>query len=257
MLQGQWQEGRVPRHTCPRRLPSTDQGGHPDALEHPQAAARSAATVPGSSSRPCGRAARHAVRRRRRRGPPGPRRARNPSSNESLSYSRETQIIANNSTYGTRQSNKSTSGGGAIYGCPRRTGTKACLRAQQPVQRPRVLVRDELGHRGRPHRRPDGAAPFTTSATGVATGLNADKVDGKDAATIVGRREPLRGLVSRPARSAPSAARRPPRTAAGTYTVAFSDDISKCALGATCHDQRRPGARDRDARARTTRRSTS
>ena len=31
---------------------------------------------------------------------------------------------------------------------------------------------------------PAASAPFTTSATGVATGLNADKVDGKDAATI-------------------------------------------------------------------------
>src|SRR5919112_2107505 len=43
--------------------------------------------------------------------------ARNPSPNASLSYTRETQIIANNATFGTRQSNKSTRGGGAIYGC--------------------------------------------------------------------------------------------------------------------------------------------
>ena len=43
--------------------------------------------------------------------------ARNPSSNESQSYTRETEIIANNGTYGTRQSNKSDNGGGAIYGC--------------------------------------------------------------------------------------------------------------------------------------------
>jgi len=55
--------------------------------------------------------------------------ARNPSSNASLSFSRETQIIANNSSYGTRQSNKSSTGGGAIYGCRARTGANACLRA--------------------------------------------------------------------------------------------------------------------------------
>src|SRR4051794_41361398 len=44
--------------------------------------------------------------------------ARNPSPNAQLSFTRETQIIANNATYGTRQSNKSATGGGAAYGCP-------------------------------------------------------------------------------------------------------------------------------------------
>src|SRR5690349_15609248 len=36
---------------------------------------------------------------------------------------RETQVIAANSTYGTRQSNKGT-GGGAIYGCRATTGNE-------------------------------------------------------------------------------------------------------------------------------------
>src|SRR5689334_19681113 len=60
--------------------------------------------------------------------------ARNPSNNASQAYTRETQIIANTSTSGTRQSNKSNNGGGAIYGCrsgeggtPK--GNKPCLRA--------------------------------------------------------------------------------------------------------------------------------
>src|SRR3954462_12211994 len=43
--------------------------------------------------------------------------ARNPSNNASQSFSKETEIIANTGTYGTRQSNKSDNGGGAIYGC--------------------------------------------------------------------------------------------------------------------------------------------
>ena len=47
---------------------------------------------------------------------------RNPSANASVEYNSETQIIANNQTYGTRQSNKSSSGGGAIYGCRSRAG---------------------------------------------------------------------------------------------------------------------------------------
>src|SRR3712207_9351073 len=42
---------------------------------------------------------------------------RNPSSNESLALTRETEVIANTPTYGTRQSNKSPNGGGAVYGC--------------------------------------------------------------------------------------------------------------------------------------------
>ncbi|HEY7934069.1 MAG TPA: hypothetical protein VID48_09610, partial [Solirubrobacteraceae bacterium] len=37
--------------------------------------------------------------------------ARNPSPNPSISYTSETQIIADNSSYGTRQSNKGTGGG--------------------------------------------------------------------------------------------------------------------------------------------------
>src|SRR6059058_5931513 len=59
--------------------------------------------------------------------------ARNPSSNASQSYTRETQIIANNSTYGTRQSNKSDNGGGAIYGC--RSGEGGTPKANRPCIR--------------------------------------------------------------------------------------------------------------------------
>src|SRR3954452_20477480 len=53
---------------------------------------------------------------------------RNPSSNSSLGLRSETQIIAKNSTYGTRQSNKGT-GGGAIYGCRSVATGPSCVRA--------------------------------------------------------------------------------------------------------------------------------
>src|ERR1700754_105978 len=55
---------------------------------------------------------------------------RNPGSNPSQSLTSETQIIANTSTYGTRQSNKG-SGGGAIYGCraSNAAGAPGCIRA--------------------------------------------------------------------------------------------------------------------------------
>src|ERR1700755_663891 len=42
--------------------------------------------------------------------------ARNPSPDARRAYTKETEIIANVSTYGTRQSNKSNNGGGAVYG---------------------------------------------------------------------------------------------------------------------------------------------
>src|SRR3954462_4123617 len=42
--------------------------------------------------------------------------ARTPSETQTRNFTRETEIIANVPTYGTRQSNKSATGGGAIYG---------------------------------------------------------------------------------------------------------------------------------------------
>ena len=59
---------------------------------------------------------------------------RNPSNNPSQALTKETQIIANLSGYGTRQSNKSNNGGGAIYGCRSQpggtpTGNEPCIRA--------------------------------------------------------------------------------------------------------------------------------
>src|ERR687893_86830 len=51
--------------------------------------------------------------------------ARNPSANAAVEYNRETEIIADNATYGTRQSNKSDNGGGAIYGCRSGAGGSA------------------------------------------------------------------------------------------------------------------------------------
>src|SRR3954453_14157924 len=59
--------------------------------------------------------------------------ALNPSNNASLSYPKETQIIANTSTYGTRQSNKSDNGGGAIYGC--RSGAGGSAKGNEPCIR--------------------------------------------------------------------------------------------------------------------------
>ncbi len=85
-------------------------------------------------------------------------------------------------------------------------------------------------------RRP--AAPFTTNATGVATGLNADRVDGKNAEDTrdeAARRPQGADAVRRRqrrqhARPAAARARAGQRTAEGTYRVDFARRRHTCAL---------------------------
>jgi hypothetical protein len=71
----------------------------------------------------------------------------------------------------------------------------------------------------------------------VATGLNADKVDGKDESAIVSDAVAASNLFATVSaagalgsqRGATSAS----NTGTGTYNVVFANDISKCALGVT------------------------
>ena len=127
----------------------------------------------------------------------------------------ETQVIANSpiNTYGTRQSNLGA-GGGAIYGCRAAFGadlanpaqTTPCVRvnnlanglAFQFVSRSGTTV--GLIQAGASFATPEpNAKPFVTNATGVATGLNADKLDGRDAEQIIAE-----ARQGNPAASAPS-----------------------------------------------------
>jgi hypothetical protein len=130
---------------------------------------------------------------------------RNPSPSGSKALSRETEIIASNSTYGTRQSNKKDGdGGGAIYGCRSSAGKEPCIRAN--------------------------------NATGVATGFNADKVDGRDASDLASPSDTLFAAVNADgtlAGGGPEAtASSRTDAAAQTYTVTFGRDVSKCAFTA-------------------------
>ena len=200
---------------------------------------------------------------------------------------KETEIVSNiRSTnalkggYSTRQSNLSTDGGGAIYGCRSKAGGSA---AKPTPQNPCVRANNlstgyafefnaangdtagliSVGPGG------DRKKPFITNATGVATGLNADRVDGVDAAQIIaaardedgprrrhGRRQvdsadlqaALRAGASdadavaetpRRRRHGGVDARRPP--AASTRSL-FTGDLSKCALVGD-GDRRRRSAR--------------
>ena len=113
---------------------------------------------------------------------------------------RETEIVANigagsgaKGGYATRQSNLSTSGGGAVYGC--RSGAGGTPANQLPCIRANNLAAGRafefnaqnglLGGSITVGNGGDTRKPFTTNATGVADGLNADRVDGLDAAQVV------------------------------------------------------------------------
>jgi hypothetical protein len=187
---------------------------------------------------------------------------------------RETEVISriNSSTglkggYSTRQSNLSTSGGGAIYGCRSQAGgSRATPTPQNPCIRANNLSLGlafefnaangdtvgsiTAGAGG------DTKKPFTTNATGVATGLNADRVDGMDGAAIVAAARAKAGLDADTIDGVDSADLRPrfaqvhadatlgetrgliattPVThgSAGVYEVSFAGDLTKCAVSAT------------------------
>ena len=155
---------------------------------------------------------------------------RNPGGNGSLSASSETQIIAANATYGTRQSNKGE-GGGAIYGCRSTPGNEPCFRTTN-LNTGRAFEFATNGPEGG-HISANGGAnakPFTTNATGVATGLNADRVDGLEAADLQPKFAVVAaaGTLTR-GRGVTSVA----RVSDGNYNVVFASDVSACAFTAT------------------------
>jgi hypothetical protein len=164
--------------------------------------------------------------------------ARNPSPDARRAYTKETQIIANVNTYGTRQSNKSNNGGGAVYGCRSGAGGTAkgnepCLRASNLAAGRAFEFNSNSGTEVGQISGPANAAPFTTTATGVATGLNADKVDGKDATDLQARFATVNGADGAIANSRGVASSGSGRASAGVYNVVFDADVSKCSRTAT------------------------
>jgi hypothetical protein len=160
---------------------------------------------------------------------------RNPSRDATKAFSAETEIIANNPTYGTRQSNKRDGdGGGAIYGCRSNVGNEPCVKAVN-LKGGHAFEFETVGKEGGRIQTGDASGkPFTTNATDVATGLNADRVDGKEGtdlatgalyfATVAAD-----GTATGP-RGTPTGSR---NAATNTYTVTFDTDVSKCAFTAT------------------------
>jgi hypothetical protein len=191
---------------------------------------------------------------------------------------KETEIVSNiGSTnalkggYSTRQSNLSGSGGGAIYGCRSKPGGSAAKpRPQNPCVRANNLSTGyafEFNAANGPiagliSAGPGGDTkkPFITNATGVATGLNADRVDNLDAAQIVAAARTKTGLDADTidgqnstdlqarfakvavdgtagagqTRGVPTGGVTNPGGAGdGVYAVAFTGDLANCALSAT------------------------
>lgn len=153
----------------------------------------------------------------------------------------ETRIIGQNvSTYATRQSNnKEGDGGSATYGCRSSIANEPCLfvfslrtaRAFEFRSRGneggRILVSGDKTN-------PRNNRPFTTNATGVATGLNADEVDGVSANQLQ-TRSPIAAvsatgvLDATRSRGVASVT----KGTAGNYVVNFSSSVAACAYTAT------------------------
>jgi hypothetical protein len=171
---------------------------------------------------------------------------------------RETQIIGKLTAkqpiggYVTRQSNLKEgikAGGAAIYGCRSPQGGSGegrapCLRANNLAGGFAFEFATTDGGIGGfisvgDPTVPNDGKPFTTNATGVATGLNADRVDGKDAADLVSKSESLWALVD--ADSTPTIVRGRGATGVtfngtGRFVVTFNRDITACGVSATLGD---------------------
>jgi hypothetical protein len=193
--------------------------------------------------------------------------SRNPSNDTSSGYSKETQIIgsiaanqgglaANTGGYVTRQSNKSDTGGGAIYGCRAKAGAEACVSANNLNNGdafrfqtgPNAATIGQLRF-GLDLKQMVDKPPFVTNGTAVVTNLNADKVDGKNAddfapktalTDYVAKNSLLFAAVAADGtiganRGVPSGGKAAVSTAGGdvAFTVPMAGDVSACAYTAS------------------------
>lgn len=161
---------------------------------------------------------------------------RNPGSNQSQAYSAETEIISENGTYGTRQSNKKDGdGGGAIYGCRSAPGTEPCIRANN-LKNGRAFEFNSVGGTEAGQILVNGpgvntkAVPFQTNAAGRVANLNADQVDGQDADTL---RASFAVVSSAGTLIRNGGVTTIAVTATGEYRLTLAKDVSQCAYQAT------------------------
>lgn len=104
-----------------------------------------------------------------------------------------TRVLGDSSTYATQQSNlRNGDGGAARYGCRSSAANEFCLLSKNTggggsfrFQSLNSLLGGSIEVNPPAGKTAADAKPFTTNAHGVATGLNADQVDGMSAADIV------------------------------------------------------------------------
>jgi hypothetical protein len=121
-------------------------------------------------------------------------------------FTKITRVLGNSSTYATQQSNLNNGDGGAArYGCRSNPGREFCLLSKNlggggafRFQAANALLGGTIEVEPPAGKKPSDVKPFTTNATGVATGLNADQVDGMSADEIIKAAQPA------PASSSPA-----------------------------------------------------
>jgi len=170
---------------------------------------------------------------------------RNPRSG---SFNAETQVIASNSTWGMRYSNRAVGGGGGLlFGC--RSAPGGTPQKHYPCARSRnvadglafeFLTGGSLVGTITAGKGGDNTKPFTTNATGVATGLNAERVGSQTPAQLTNAAvSAVQGTLSfaRVSAAGNSIAGRGvsavAHTSTGTYDVTFANAVNACALTAT------------------------
>jgi hypothetical protein len=170
---------------------------------------------------------------------------RNPRSG---AFSNETQVIARNATWGMRYSNRAVGGGGGLlFGC--RSAPGGTPQRNFPCARSRnvstglsfeFLTAGNLAGTITAGRGGDNARPFTTNATGVATGLNAERVGSQTPAQLTSAAvNAVQGTLSFAKVSAAGGSlgargvTSVSRASLGTYSVVFQNAVNACALTAT------------------------
>jgi hypothetical protein len=156
---------------------------------------------------------------------------RNPSSGN---LNRETEIIASNGSYGTRQSNKGA-GGGAIYGCRSTAGNEPCIRSNN-LKTGRAFEFETGGNEGGQITVENAnGTPFSTNATGKVANLNADRLDDKDSADFAATTDLLFASVADGGSLLAGKGATASNRAGNVTTVTFNRDVSKCSFTATAN----------------------
>jgi hypothetical protein len=170
---------------------------------------------------------------------------RNPRSG---AYANETQVIASNNLWGMRYSNRAVGGGGgALFGC--RSNPGGTPAKNYPCARSRnvgtglafeFLTAGTLVGTINSGKGGDDTKPFTTNATGVATGLNAERVGSKtpaqltsDAVSAVAQQQSFARVSVAGASIAARGVSAVTHPSTGVYTVTFEKPVNSCALNAT------------------------